>query len=159
MLSLMELLEAHEHLVHYPLHDVRGAADRETWKLSEHELRLRLEHGEPITFDCSQCYTQLCRWAGLRDPSGLKYAYPGNTGTILHHASLHDGIYRDPKLAGLGAGCVFGPQGGEHMSAVKVPGHDPTMFSHGRPGIDVLKLSVERQAHDPPVRFCSIRHL
>lgn len=159
MHRLMVLLSEHAHLVQYPPGDVRGGLDKLTWRLTEKELLHRLAAGLPIQFDCSQCFTQLCRWAGLKDPSGFNYRVCGYTGTILAYASKHDAIYTDPRKAGIGAPALFGPRTAEHVSTVMEPGDDPLMGSHGRPGFDELLLSVERTWHDPPVRFCSIAHL
>ena len=159
MLRLMELLKAHADLVLYPPKDVRGPLDRLTWTLTEEQLLYRLHEGKPIQFDCSQCFTQLCRWAGLKDPSGFNYRVCGYTGTILAYAEQHGGIYDEPARAGIGAGVVFGPGTGEHISAVMHPGADPQLGGHGRPGFDEFPLSVERTWHAPPVRFCSIADL
>jgi hypothetical protein len=159
MVRLMVLLSEHAHLVRYPPGDVRGPLDRLTWNLTEEQLLRRLHAGQPIQFDCSQCFTQLCRWAGLSDPSGFGYRVCGYTGTILAYAEQHGAVYIDPRRAGIGAPCVFGPGTGEHVSTVMEPGPDPLLGGHGRPGFDELRLSVERTWHEPPVRFCSIEHL
>ena len=159
LLRLMELLEEHATQIHYPPGDVRGAADQATWLLTESQLVARLKGGESITADCSALSIKLYHLVGIDPHHHFGSSHPGYTGTIIAYGQAHDLLYTDPEDAGIGAPCIFGPQGGEHMSLVKRPGADPVMFSHGRPGIDVMKLSSERQGHAPPVRFCSIAHL
>lgn len=153
--ALMQLLEAHGSQVLYPAGDVRTAADLSTFKLTEQELEQLLLAGRTIQGDCSEVATELCRWAGLADPNGLGYRYPGYTGTMLSHLPH----YSEPHAAQIGALCVFGPGTGEHVCTVYTPGDDPLLFSHGAPGVRLLPLSTERQYHRSPVTFLSIAHL
>ena len=151
----MRHLAGHASLLDYPVGDVRGPLDRETFALTEEAMRRRLAQGHRLMFDCSQAVTQLCRWAGLADPNGLGYGYAGYTGTMLHHLRH----YWNPKSAGVGALVVYGPGTGEHVSMVLEPGADPLLWSHGHRGLDLVRLSVQRAYHHSPVTFCSIAEL
>jgi hypothetical protein len=159
MHDLMAFLLEHEPQVHYPTHDVRGAADAYTWKLSESQMRdnLRRTTGR-IQFDCSQAATQVCRWAGLDDPNGLGYAYAGYTGTMLHHLKH----YTDPHGAGIGALFVYGPGTGDHVSVLYGDPYtaNPLLWSHGFDGGPVLiRLADQRRQHRPPVTILNISRL
>jgi hypothetical protein len=154
--ALMDLLLRHEPQVHYPPHDVRGPADARTFHLSEQELEHVLASGGGVTMDCSEAVTELCRWAGLRDPNGLGYRYAGYTGTLLAHLPH----YADPRAAYVGAIVVFGPGSGQHAAMVYERGADPLLWSHGCEGGPLLvRLSEERRLHSPPVTFLSIAQL
>lgn len=154
--DLMDLLLHHEPQVRYPRGDVRGALDLATWRLSEQQMRKRLADGGELMFDCSQSTSQLCRWAGLDDPNGLKYRYAGYTGTMLEHLPH----YTDPKAAGVGALVVYGPGTGDHVSMVYEPGRDPLLWSHGFDGgPQLIRLSKQRAFHRAPVTFLSIARL
>jgi hypothetical protein len=157
--AIAETLIRHAALLDYPRHDVRGAADAATWKLSWIQAQGRLTRGEHLQFDCSQSVTQMMRWAGVKDPNGLGYSHPGYTGTMLHH--LHH--YTDAKDARTGALVVFGPGTGEHVAMViePDPNHgDPVLFSHGQAhSAGPIRLSVERCYHHAPVTFLSVARL
>lgn len=155
LLQLMHLLRDHRGQFLYPPHDIRGPLDAATFRLTEQQLEHVLSAGGKITADCSEAVTELCRWAGLSDPNGLGYRYAGYTGTMLAHLPH----YSDPKYAGVGALVIYGPGTGDHVSMVMEPGGDPLLWSHGRNGLDIWRLSVQRSFHRPPVTFCSIAHL
>jgi hypothetical protein len=156
MHDLMTLLLEHEPQVNYPLHDIRGPKDAATFRLTEAGLRSKLKLGGHIMFDCSQAVTQICKWAGLDDPNGLKYAWPGYTGTLLAHLRH----YNDPKGAAIGAIVVYGPATGEHASMVYEPGPDPLLWSHGFDGGPVLiRFSRQRAMHRAPATFLNISRL
>ena len=153
---LMDVLVNHEPQIDYPLHDVRGPKDRETFQLTEAQALARLRGGGRLMADCSGMVTCLCKWAGLDDPNGLRYDHEGYTGTMLAHLPH----YRKPGNAMVGALVVFGPSTGEHVCMVRKPGADPLLFSHGFEGGPLyVKLSAERTAHRPPVTFLSIAAL
>lgn len=156
MHDLMDLLLQHEKQVRYPIHDIRGVKDAATFRLTEPGLRSKLKLGGEIMFDCSQAVTQICKWAGLDDPNGLGYAWPGYTGTLLAsrpHYSL-------AKSAGVGAIVVYGPGTGEHASMVYTPGRDPLLWSHGMDAGPVLiRFSAQRKMHRSPATFLSIAKL
>jgi hypothetical protein len=155
VLDLAHYLYGHRSLIDYPPGDVRGTADALTWRLSRAELEARLAAGKRICFDCSQAAQQLFRWCDLGDPCGLGFRYAGDTGAMLR-ALPH---YSNPRGAGRAALVVYGPGRGEHVSVVIEPGVDPFLWSHGRPGIDLWRLSVQRTFHTPPVTFCNVSGL
>ena len=111
----------------------------------------------PMTMDCSESVTCLCKWAGLKDPNGLHYNGSGYTGTLLDHLPH----YFNPANAQTGALVVFGPGTGEHVCMVLTPDHrNPLLFSHGQEaGPILIRLHDEAQAHPPPVTFLSIASL
>lgn len=153
--ELIWYLYRHREQLDYPPGDERTELDRETWELSERQMRKRLDGGGRLQFDCSQEAQQVFRWAGLKDPCGLEYAYAGDTGAMLRTLPH----YFDPREAYVAALVVFGPGRGEHVSTVIGRGRDPLLASHGRPGFDLWHLSQQRTWHHPPVTFCSIAHL
>lgn len=146
--ALMRLLIAHEPEVHYgqmrPMVNVHTAAPR-----------------FPLTMDCSESVTMLCKWAGLADPNGLGYGGTGNTETLYGHLPH----YHDPRAAMVGALVTFAvptmPLGGQHVCMVLEPHpYDPLLFSHGQErGPLAIRLQAERQYHAAPVTFLSIAHL
>lgn len=153
---LMTRLVAYEHAVHYPPHDIRGPADARTFHLSEQELEHVLRAGGGVTMDCSEAVTELCKWAGLRDPNGLAYRYAGYTGTLLAHLPH----FSDPADAYTGGLVVYGPGTGDHVSMVYDRGRDPLLWSHGREGgPELIHLSQQRVRHRAPVTFLSVAHL
>jgi hypothetical protein len=125
-------------------------------KLTEAQMRAKLNAGGSISMDCSEGVTCLCKWAGLRDPNGLHYNGQGYTGTLLAHLPH----YRDPSKAKVGALCVFGPGNGDHVAMVMEPGSDPLMWSHGsEAGPYLVRWSAERDYHRKPATFLSIAGL
>jgi hypothetical protein len=156
MHELMTYLLEHEPQVNYPLHDIRGAKDAATFRLTEAQLHARFKADGHIMFDCSQAVTQVCKWAGLSDPNGLDYAWPGYTGTLLKNLRH----YADPKGASVGAIVVYGPATGDHASMVYEPGVDPWLWSHGFDGGPLLiRLSEQRKMHRSPVTLLNISRL
>lgn len=154
--ELAALLLAHEPLVNYPWHDVRGAADAATFKLTEKQMRTRLAAGKHLMMDCSEAVTCLYKWAGIEDPNGLRYRYAGFTGTLLSHLPH----YSDPSKARVGALVVYGPSTGEHVSMVYEAGADPLLWSHGFDRApQLIRLSVQRQHHHTPVTFLRVAGL
>ncbi len=158
--SIAEVLIAHATQLDYPRNDVRGQRDADTWALSWEEAEDRLRRGGRLQFDCSQSTTQIFKWAGVHDPNGLDYRYPGYTGTMLHHLRDH---YTDAQRADVGALVVFGPGTGEHVALVIDADHrhgDPKLFSHGAQfTAGPIKLSVERAYHHRPVTFLNVAGL
>ena len=141
---LMHELLAHERQIHYA--QIRPMRS------------VHLQHPVyPLTMDCSESVTCLCKWAGLQDPNGLGYDGSGYTGTLLDHLPH----YYDPGNADVGALVVFGPGTGQHVTMVLEPDHrNPLLWSHGsESGPRLVRLHDEAQAHLPPVRFLSIAHL
>jgi hypothetical protein len=157
MKHLMDFFYAHRGHILYPPQDVRTSHDAIDFRMTEQEMEHLLTSGGWWQADCSEMVTEVCRMAGLRDPNGLHYRYAGYTGTMLAHLGAHE--YTDPKLAGVGALVVFGPGTGQHVSMVYEVGADPLLQSHGRRGMDRMRLSVERTWHQPPVRLLPIAAL
>ncbi len=151
--QLATLLLEHEPQVDYPTHDVRGAKDAATFRLSEPGMRSKLKLGGHLMMDCSQGVTCLYKWAGLSDPNGLGYAYAGFTGTLLRHLRH----YTDASKARTGALVVYGPGTGEHVSMVMEPGTNPELWSHGwEGGPQLIRLSVQAAMHRSPVTFLNV---
>jgi hypothetical protein len=142
--TLMRDLVKHEPQVHYaqirPMRSVRLT-----------------KPAYPLTMDCSEAVTCLCKWAGLTDPNGLGYNGHGYTGTMLDHLPH----YYNPANALPGALVVFGPGTGEHVAMVLKPAHhNPLLFSHGlERGPLLIRLHDEADYHPPPVTFLSIAGL
>jgi hypothetical protein len=111
----------------------------------------------PLTMDCSEAVTCLCKWAGLHDPNGLGYNGRGYTGTLLDHLPH----YFNPANAMVGALVVFGPGTGHHVGMVFEPDHrNPLLFSHGQEaGPIFIRLHDEAEHQPPPVTFLSIAGL
>lgn len=111
----------------------------------------------PMTMDCSEAVTCLCKWAGLKDPNGLGYSGRGYTGTLLDNLPH----YFNPANANVGALVVFGPGTGEHVAMVMEPDHrNPLLWSHGgESGPLTIRLHDEAQLHSPPATFLSIASL
>jgi hypothetical protein len=149
--GLMGYTLANAALIHYaqqrPMDCVR---------LTETQLRAKLDAGRSISLDCSEAVTCLCKWAGLHDPNGLHYNGSGYTGTLLAHLPH----YSDPTKAKVGALCVFGPAPGEHVAMVMEPGANPVMWSHGgESGPIRISFERERAVHRRPATFLSIAAL
>jgi hypothetical protein len=155
----MEVLIHHKAQLDYPLHDVRGAKDADTFKLTWEQAQHRLSSGGRLMFDCSGCVTCIYRWAGLSDPNGLSYKHEGYTGTMLAHLPH----YTNPRHAEIGALVVFGPATGEHVAMVLEPSPakgDPELFSHGARGLTgPILLHAEAKYHDPPVTLLNVSGL
>jgi hypothetical protein len=121
-----------------------------------------------ISPDCSEIVTLICRWAGLQDPNASDYDGDGDTETMYDNPALEH--YTDAAIAEVGAIVLFGVGAGadpplplpdQHAAMVWEPGPDPTLFSHGAPGIQNPTLS-EYMAAEPsqrPVTFLKITTL
>ncbi len=150
--GLMDVLVAHEPQVHYD--QVRPMTTRSI--LTPAALRAHLKAGLPLTMDCSESVTLLCRLAGLDDPNGLGYNGLGFTGTLLSHLPH----YSKPENAMTGALVVFGTGTGHHVCMVRKPGKNPLLFSHGQErGPIYISLSAEREFQPKPVTFLSVAGL
>lgn len=142
----------------YPPHDVRGSQDAAFWAMSEDHAFTLLEQGRTLYADCSQLYAWTLRCAGL-----WHWSAPGYTGVDLDVCKPH---YTDGRLALVGAGVIYGPGTGHHVTPVWVPdpkGGDPVVFSHGHAGVDRMKVSqmAAGQAAEgyPGHVYVSIQHL
>jgi hypothetical protein len=157
--AIMAKLIAHASQLDYPLHDVRGKLDAQTFALTWQQAVHRLDNGGRLMFDCSQAVTNICKWAGVKDPSGYAFKRAGYTGSMLAHLTH----YANPKRARIGALVVFGPATGEHVAMVyetdKTNG-DPLLFSHGARWLTgPIRLHREKRFHDPPVTFLDVSGL
>ncbi|MGH2835414.1 MAG: hypothetical protein ACRDUT_00110 [Mycobacterium sp.] len=156
--GLCRFLLSHRAQLDYPTDDVRGALDAATFKLSREQAIAHLKAGKRLMFDCSAFWTCVYKWSGLKDPNGLAYQHEGYTGTML--ARLPH--YTDAKLAGIGALATFGPGTADHVSGVLEPDTkhgSPLMLSHGRSGLDVIRLLDEAKQHRPPVTLLNVSRL
>jgi hypothetical protein len=123
---------------------------------SEATVRHLLDTGQGIAADCSESVTWLCKCAGLHDPTGNHFDGYGNTSSMFQHLPH----YTSPATAQVGALCVFGPGGADHVVMVMTPGDDPWVWSHGAErGPRKLRWSVERAFHRSPATFLSIAGL
>ncbi len=149
--ACMEWLVDEAALIHW--HEIRPMTTR---GYLEQTLVDHFGAGGSITMDCSESCTLLCRFAGLADPNGQHYNGDGYTGTMLAHLPH----YTDPKGAGVGALCVYGPGNGDHVTMVYQPGADPMMFSHGKESDpEFVRFSVVAAAERSPQTFLSIAKL
>lgn len=116
-----------------------------TARLTETQLRCRLENKGTITTDCSETVTLMFRLAGLKDPNGLGYDGEGYTGTMLEHLTHFD------QWGEVHAGTliVFGKYPGTHVVMVTHPdGQNPIVYSHGSHAASAIwDLNTERTYH------------
>ena len=110
---------AHANAIHYTQDLTLRQQSFGKW--SKHEL--------PISTDCSGSLTDIWHAAGAPDPSGLGYAYIGNTGTLYnnsHHVDM------DSLEPGDFIICFKGAES-EHVYIVrrKLAGGDYQLFTHG----------------------------
>ena len=124
--------------------------------LSRDELAARFSKGETVAWDCAGFTVQTFHLvADVNDPSGQGYDGRGNTETILSTLTDH---YTDPRKALPGALVIFGadlPLADQHVCMVMRAGENPTVLSHGQPGVRMLPLTEEAAAHEGNVLFCS----
>lgn len=86
-------------------------------------------HDVPLSTDCSGALTDIFHKAGAPDPSGVGYAYIGNTGTLYnnsHHVNMDELEPGDFII------CFKGAES-EHVYIVrkKLAGGDYQVFTHG----------------------------
>lgn len=154
MVALMDFMYAHRAHLDYPPGDVRTSRDVASWHLTEQQAKHVLEDGGRMQFDCSEFVPWILRGAGC-----WPYSMPGATSS---HLELLKPIYTDARDAFAGAVVVFGPGGGHHEAIVHTPDRrngNPLLCSHGRPGLDFIKLRDEAARQPAGIRFLSIAHL
>jgi len=137
----------------YPPGDRRDGRDWYSFHLTETQALTILKHGGRLQFDCSEFDAWLLKCAGL-----WPWSSPGWTGS--HLATLPH--YSDPRAAFVGALVVFGPGGGHHEAMVYTPdpkNGNPMIVSHGRPGLDLIRLRDEAARQPPGITMLSIAHL
>lgn len=142
----------------YPPNDVRTSLDAMTWQLTESHAFSLLEAGHVLQWDCSEMFAWVLKCAGL-----WHWSTPGYTGVDLQVCQPH---YTDGKLALVGAGAIYGPGTGHHVTMTWVPDPihgNPIQFSHGRAGVDRTTVQAEQAGQTaegyPGVTFVSIQHL
>lgn len=153
---LDELYRYRSHL-DYPPGDIRTSRDLYWWHLTEQQAMHVLAGGGRLQADCSEFVPWVLKCAGL-----WHWSQPGATSS---HVRLLP-VYTDAREAYAGSIVVFGPGGGHHEAIVHTPdrkGGNPLLFSHGRPGVDKVRLhdmqaSQTAEGH-PGVRLLSIAHL
>lgn len=129
-----------------------------TRSLPEYELINHLEHEIPVTMDCSESVTLICRLSGLKDPNGLNYDGYGYTGTMLDHLPH----FTDWGEVHRGTLIVFGGGTGEHVVMVTAPnGENPEVYSHGSHANHAIwDLNTERKYHQgQEIRLLAIAEL
>lgn len=137
----------------YPPGDQRTTRDGQWWAMSEQTAEHVLKGGGRLQADCSEFCAWLLKCAGLWHWNG-----PGYTGSHLDTITPH---YTDGAEALLGALVVFGGGTGHHEAMVMAhdPKGDPLCVSHGRPGLDFLRVSQIAAYQPPGVTYLSINHL
>ena len=155
MVAVMAMMYSHRAELGYPPGDQRTGRDSFSWGLSEQAMEHYLAGGGTVQFDCSEYVPWVLRCAGC-----WPWSQPGATGTHLQiWAARRWTIYENPKDAGIGAVVIFGEGSGHHEAIVKVPDPktgNPLLSSHGRPGLDELRLRDEQARQPPGLRFLSI---
>lgn len=156
---LCDVFNAHKAQLLYPPHDWRQRQDSTDWALSEQQLEAVLAKHLSVMLDCSETASWWYKCVGL-----WPFHLPGYTGTWLEWLANYK--YTNAKDAGLAAPVIFGPGTGHHMGVVYEPDvkhGDPLIAGHGRPGFDIVRLSVladeQRAMGYPGYTFLSIAHL
>lgn len=141
----------------YPPGDQRTNRDRVSWHLTEQHLEHVLAAGGKWQGDCSEFGSYALKVAGL-----WRWSEPGYTGS---HLELLPDHYTDGKRARPGALVVFGlahTPTGVHEAIVHTAdekGGDPLVCSHGRGGLDILRVSQFTGAYFAGHTYLSIAHL
>lgn len=152
MAAAMDFLVSHNAQVHY-------AETRPIPRLPSFAALEALVVVKGLTTDCSGSVTIICQVGGLEDPNGLGYNGAGNTQMMYNHLPH----YTNPANANVGALCFFGVPGQlatQHITAVRHPGPDPVLFTHGHPGDpSYRKLSYMRSGFKGTPTFLNISHL
>lgn len=147
-----------QHKAHllYPPGDQRTARDNVSWHLTEQHLHHVLEAGGYWQGDCSEFGPYPLKLAGL-----WRWSEPGWTGSHLQLLPR----YTDGKQARPGALVVCGldtnPNGKHEMivHTADPKGGDPIVDSHGRPGLDRLRVSEIARGSLAGHVYLSIAHL
>jgi hypothetical protein len=111
--------------------------------------------GKTLTTDCSGMVCLVCKFAGFGDPTGNGYDGQGNSNAMYEHLQH----YTDPRRTGVGAICVFGPDGADHAAMVmdSAGSANPLLFSHGSAdGPKAVWFTDEAAAHRSPAAFLNI---
>lgn len=140
MVRLAQLLNSYSNDVDYA--QIRPMRTR---FLTQSRLTIDLQHSIPVTMDCSESVTLICRLAGLRDPNGLNYDGYGYTGDMLVHLPH----FTDYDKLHKGSLIVYGDGTGTHVVMVTTPnGNNPEVYSHGSHAKHAIwSLDTENQYH------------
>ncbi len=152
--EVMDFMHHHASHLAYPPGDERTNRDGVSWHLTEQHMKALLESGHIWQGDCSEFGSYVLKCAGL-----WHWSQPGWTGSHLELLPHH---YTNGKLALAGALVIFGQGSGKHEAVVhtKDPRNgDPLCASHGRAGLDMLRVSQIAAAIGGGVRYLSISHL
>lgn len=139
VVRFLDFCEAHKAGLLYPPGDQRTARDGHSWAMTEQTMEHVLEGGGKWQGDCSEFGSYVLKCAGL-----WHWSQPGYTGS---HLQLLPDHYTDGKLARPGALVVHGldlDPNGKHETVVwkaDPKGGNPWVRSHGRPGLDTLRVS------------------
>lgn len=150
---VMDFMHHHASHLLYPPGDERSNRDTVSWHLSEQHMEHILAAGGYWQGDCSEFGSYILKCAGL-----WRWSSPGWTGS--HLALLP--VYTDGKKANPGALVIFGAGEGKHEAIVHTADHrngDPMCASHGRPGLQMERVSVIARSIGGGVRYLSIAHL
>ena len=152
---LCDVFKAHAGDLLYPPHDWRTRQDATDWHLNEGQLVSLLEHGQTISFDCSETVSWMFKCVGL-----WPFGYAGYTGTWIDWLGKH--AYTDARQAETAVPVIFGEGTGHHMGVVYRPDPvkgNPLIAGHGRPGFDIAPLSQVAAFQPAGIRFLSIAGL
>lgn len=119
------------------------------------ELEDDFKHDRAIEdLDCSAFTITGFFISGLADPSGYNFKGLGSTATMLHFLPHH----ANAREVLLGALVIFGV-GTEEQHVCVVVDHagtnNPTLISHGQPGVKWLSLDEEQRSHGGETVFLS----
>lgn len=157
VVHFLEYAYQHRSQLLYPPGDQRTHRDAVSWSLTEQQFHHVIESGGKWQGDCSEFAPYALKVAGL-----WHWPQPGWTGS---HLQLLPDHYTDGKRARPGALVVFGlahdPAGVHEAIVVKADpgGGDPLVMSHGRPGLDRLRVSAFSGPYFAGHTYLSIQHL
>lgn len=138
-LGVLDFMHAHSSKLLYPAADIRTVKDGHDWHLTEQQVEHVLTHGGTWQGDCSEFASFMLKCAHL-----WHWSEAGWTGSHLKLLPQH---YTNGKIAGIGALVVCGldhDPNGKHEMIVHTPDPhhgDPIVDSHGRAGLDRLRVS------------------
>lgn len=157
VVRLLDYLYQHRSQLLYPPGDQRTNRDAVSWILTEQHLEHVLAGGGKWQGDCSEFGSYVLKCAGL-----WHWSQPGYTGS---HLQLLPDHYTDGKRARPGALVVFGlahDPNGVHEAVVRKADpktNDPWVSSHGRAGLDELRVSSFSGPEFAGHVYLSIAHL
>jgi hypothetical protein len=153
---VMDFMRSHKSHLLYPPGDQRTNRDNVSWHLTEQQLEHVLNSGGYWQGDCSEFCPYVLKCAGL-----WHWSQPGYTGSHLQLLPR----YTDGKQARPGAIVVCGldlDPNGKHEMIVHTAdpkNGDPIVDSHGRPGLDRLRVSEIARGSLAGHVYLSIAHL